>query len=345
MTRRGAARLADVARAAEVGTSIVSRVLNGDPTVSIRPETRERILAAARDLKYRPSALARGLRLSRTMTLGLIVNLSYYQEVADLIEWTQRTAAAAGYVTLIADTADFVGRGEAYQRLLNERRVDGLLIASMQVTDEFVEELREEGLPFVVLNRRVPHAVSVSVEDALGVEAAVAHVVSLGHERIAYLAGPVTSTAGRVSLEPVRRRLAGFRSGMKAAGLRVEANQVISCWIDPDSILNATKTAFARSPPPTALIVWSPAAAVVALAAVHQVGLRLPDELSLAAYNDSPLASYLQPPLTTVRMPLDEMARAGVETLLRIINGERPRSMIVRTTPVLIARGSTARRT
>src|SRR3989304_8137805 len=100
-----AVRLADVAQAAGVGTSIASRVLNGDPTVSIRPETRERILAAALSLNYRPNAMARGLRLQRTMSLGLVINLAYYYENAEILIAVERAAAAAGYVTLIADAA------------------------------------------------------------------------------------------------------------------------------------------------------------------------------------------------------------------------------------------------
>jgi LacI family transcriptional regulator len=330
-----AARLADVARAAGVGTSIASRVLNHDPTVSIRPETRERILAAALELNYRPNALARGLRLARTMTIGIIINLAYYYENAQILSAVERAVAQAGYVTLIADTADFAGRGEAYRRLLFERRVDGLLIASILVPDEFIRELKAEGLPFVVLNRRVGGAgPSASVEDELGMRVAVEHLVGLGHRRIGYVAGPV-------HVDPASRRLAGFRASAKDAGLRVPASLVKPCPVDDENVFAATQEMLRSEPRPTALVVWSPTAAVPALAAARQSGLRLPDELSIVSYNDSPVASYLDPPLTTVLMPLDEMARAGVATLLRIIDGERPRSLVAHTPPTLIERGST----
>ena len=92
------ARLTDVAQAAGVGTSIASRVLNGDPTVSIRLETRQRILDAARELNYRPNAMARGLRLARTMSLGIIINLAYYYENAEILAAVESAAASAGYV-------------------------------------------------------------------------------------------------------------------------------------------------------------------------------------------------------------------------------------------------------
>jgi LacI family transcriptional regulator len=331
-----AVRLADVARAAGVGTSIASRVLNGDPTVSIRPETRERILAAARTLNYRPNALARGLKLRRTTTLGIIANLAYYYEIAEILIAVERAAAAAGYVVLIADTADFVERGEAYHRLLSERRVDGLLIASILVTDDFVRELNEEGLPFVVLNRRLPGVgLSASVDDSRGVATAVAHLAALGHTRIGYV-------AGETSAEPVRRRLAGFRAGMRTAGLTPEPRLIRRSPPDEENVFRATSELLAETPRPTAIVVWSPTAAVPALAAAHQSGLQLPEELSVMSYNDSPIAGYLDPPLTTVRMPLREMAERGVDCLLRTISGSRAASVVVRTPPVLVERGSTA---
>src|SRR5579864_2440116 len=101
--RSGPVRLADVAEAAGVGTSIVSRVLNSDPTVSIRPETRERILRAAQELEYRPNAFARGLKLARTMTIGMVIpNLAYPVNV-EIIRGADRASTAAGYVILLAD--------------------------------------------------------------------------------------------------------------------------------------------------------------------------------------------------------------------------------------------------
>jgi DNA-binding LacI/PurR family transcriptional regulator len=329
------ARLADVARAAGVGTSIASRVLNHDPTVSIRLETRERILEAARELNYRPNAMARGLRLSRTMSLGIIINLAYYYENAEILAAVESSAASAGYVTLIADTADFVTRGEAYRRLLFERRVDGLLIASIFATDDFIHELKEESLPFVVLNRRVTGiGPSASVDDALGMQIAVEHLVQLGHRRVGYLAGPA-------HVDPASRRLAGFRAGIRDAGLRIPTRLVRHCLVDDESVLRATEELLAVDPCPTAIAVWSPTAAVPALAAVRRRGLRVPDEMSLIAYNDSPIASYLEPPLTTVHMPLAEMARGGVECLLEAIDGGKPRSFVVRTAPALVEREST----
>jgi LacI family transcriptional regulator len=199
-------RLVDVARAAGVGASTASRVLNGDPTISIRPETRERIFRAARRLNYRPNAFARGLKLARTMTLGMVIPNLAYPVNAEIIRGAERRAAAAGYVILLADAEEFVQAGEAYQRLLLERRVDGLLIASASTSEELLGELAEHGLPFVLVNRRVPRlGPSVTVDDALGMRLAVEHLVGLGHRRIA----PPTPTQPSAALLGFRRGWCG----------------------------------------------------------------------------------------------------------------------------------------
>lgn len=332
---RSAARLADVAALAGVGTSIVSRVLNNDPTVSTRPETRERILRAARQLNYRPNALGRGLKLSRTMTLGLVVNLGY-SEVGEIISGVERQAAAAGYTTLIADANAFVERGDTYGRLLFERRVDGLLIASGLASDELVRELRGEGIPFVLVNRRLAGVgPSVIVDDAAGARIGVDHLLALGHRRIGYIAGPSYA-------DVARRRLAGFRAGLRAAGVRIPESYVVHGALEEDAGFRAMEQLIAASPRPTAVAIWSPTAAIGALAAARSHALRVPGDMSVVAFQDMPIAKYLDPPLTRVRMPLEEMAKRSVDMLLRLIEGRTARSIVVQSTPELVHGASTA---
>jgi LacI family transcriptional regulator, galactose operon repressor len=332
-------RLADVAKAAGVGTSIVSRVLNSDPTVSIRPETRERILQAARELEYRPNAFARGLKLARTMTIGMVIPNLAYPVNAEIIRGAERAAAAAGYVILLADADEFLQTGEAYQRLLLEQRVDGLLIASASTEEPFLRELVTKGLPFVLLNRRVPHiGPCVSVDDGRGVALAVEHLAALGHRRIAHIGGPR-------DVDTARRRLAGFRAGMRAAGLRIRTGQVAESPYEEEGGKQAMVRLLELRPRPTAVVVWSLAAAVGALAAANERGVTVPAELSIVGFHDAPIAAYLHPPLTTVRMPLGEMAERGVGVLLDLIQrpqrGGRARDIVVSDAPVLVERGST----
>jgi LacI family transcriptional regulator len=329
-------RLADVAREAGVGTSIVSRVLNRDPTVSIRPETRERIEEAARALNYRPNAFARGLKLRRTMTVGVVIPHLAYPVNAEIIKGAERRAALAGYVTLLADADEFLQSGEAYRRLLLEQRVDGLLIASASTGETLLSELAESGLPFVLANRRVPHlGPSVTVDDAKGTEIAVRHLLELGHRRIAHITGPRDA-------DTARRRATGFRSAMRFARLGVPASYVVEAPYEEEGGLRAMERLLSLATPPTAVVVWSLAAAIGAVAAAKRRGLEVPGDLSLVGFHDAPLAEYLDPPLTTVRMPLGEMAERGVEMLLQMIEGSKVRSQIVQTLPELVLRASTA---
>ena len=157
MTRGGDAspvRLRDVAVAAGVNPSIASRILNDDPTLSARPETRRRVRSAAQQLGYTPNAFARGLKRRRTTTLGLVLANVAAAANQDLIVGAERRAAASGYVVLLADTED-VGRGnDLHRRLVLERRVDGLVIASTPTDDQFIRDLEQHGLPYVLVNQR-----------------------------------------------------------------------------------------------------------------------------------------------------------------------------------------------
>jgi LacI family transcriptional regulator len=330
------ARLADVATAAGVGTSIVSRVLNGDPTVSIRPQTRDRILAAARELNYRPNAFARGLKLARTMTIGLVIPNLAYPVNAEIIRGAERRAAAVGYVVLLADSEEFLQAGEAFERMLRERRVDGLLIASASTREPVVQALARESLPFVLVNRRVPHVgPSVTVDDAGGMRLGVEHLLALGHRGIAHIAGPEDA-------DTARRRLAGFRAAMQAARLRVPAPYVTTASYDEKGGFVAMEQLLSQPVRPTAVTVWSLGAAIGALAAARRHGVAVPNELSVVGFHDAPIAEFLDPPLTTVLMPLREMAERSVDCLLAMVDGQVAEDIVVETAPTLIERASTA---
>jgi DNA-binding LacI/PurR family transcriptional regulator len=330
-------RLIDVAQEAGVGTSVVSRVLNGDPSLSVRDETRQRIVEAAARLDYRPNALARGLKLAKTMTVGLVIHLGY-SENAELIAAVERAAADRGYLTLLADASEFVSHGESYRRLLLERRVDGLLMASGLGEDAFLRELYDHGLPVMMVNRRLRGgAPSASLDDERGMAMAVQHLIGLGHTRIGYIGGPGSADISR-------RRLAGFRDAMRAAGLRVATRHVKESSEHEAGGFDAMRDLLEDGRPPTAVAVWSVTSAVGALAAVRRAGQVVPDDVSVIAFHDAPIAEYLEPPLATVRMPMAQMANAAVKGVLALAEGKTVAdSIVARPAPVLVRRSSTAR--
>lgn len=328
-------RLVDVAEACGVTVSIVSRVLNGDPTVSARAETRERIFEAARQLAYVPNGFARGLRRSRTMTIGAVLPNLAYAVNAEIIRGAERQAAAEGYVLLVADAMEFGPASAAYQRLLMEGRVDGLLIASGTTADGASAALSALPLPVVHANRRgEKYGVSVSVDDELGIGLSVDRLVDLGHTRIGYVAGPRDA-------DTARRRRAGFRARMRERGLEVRPSMIVETTFTEAGGFEAMQRLLAMRRRPTAVVAASFASAVGVMSAVATAGLRVPDDVSVVGFHDASVAAYLNPPLSTVRMPLAEMAEAAVATLVRLIDGQEVEDIVVRSpAPVLIERGS-----
>jgi LacI family transcriptional regulator len=329
-------RLVDVAEACGVTVSIVSRVLNGDPTVSARPQTRERIFAAARQLSYVPNGFARGLRRSRTMTIGAVLPNLAYAVNAEIIRGAERQAAAEGYVLLVADAVEFGPTGAAYQRLLMEGRVDGLLIASSTTAEGATAALSTFPLPVVHVNRRgEDFGVSVSVDDELGIGLAVDHLVGLGHQSIGYIAGPRDA-------DTARRRRGGFIARMRHHGRPAGTTRIVETEFTEAGGFEAMQRLLALRRPPTAVVAASMASAVGAMSAVARAGLSVPGDVSIVGFHDAPVAGYLNPPLSTIRMPLGEMAEAAVNTLVRLIDGRPVEDLVIRSPePVLIERAST----
>jgi LacI family transcriptional regulator len=332
-------RLADVAERAGVGTSIVSRVLNEDPTASVRPETRERILEAARNLGYRPHFLGRALRATRSTTLALIIPHLADTVNAAILRGAARAAAAQGYALLVSDADDFLAGADAAAPLLLDGRVDGFLLAGGETSDtatRFLTDLRRSAIPFVAVNRRIAGVEpNVSMDDALGMEMLVRHLVELGHRRIAHIAGPEEA-------DTARRRLEGYRRGLRAAGLRTSSSAVARSTLDESEGHAAMERLLELRPRPTAVVVWSLSAAVGALAAAREHGIAVPGDVSVAAFHDAPMCEFLEPSLTTVRMPLYELSQMAVQVLLDVIAGASPGNVVLDApAPSVVVRRST----
>jgi LacI family transcriptional regulator len=328
-TPRLRVRMKDVAADAGVDTSLVSRLLSGDETLSVRPETEARVLEAVRRLGYRRNTAARTLKTSRTMALGMVLpgfgNVIY----GEIARGAEERASAAGYVLLI--TGDAAG---AHNEVL-EDRVDGLLYAT--ATTASVPTLNAPGAPpAILINRREPATgPSVIVDDEAGVAVATSYLASLGHRLIAHIAGPQT-------VDTARRRQRGFVDAMADLGLEVPDGHVVEAPFDERGGAMATATLLAGPIRPTAIVVANAIAAVGAMGALRRAGLAIPGDISIAALHEIPNAPYLEPPLTTVRMPLVELGRRAVDVLLGMIDGGAGSDVLVERAPELIVRESCA---
>jgi len=326
-------RLEDVAARADVHVSTVSRVLNGRDGDAIRPETRERIFEAARELRYRPNALARALKTSTTGAIGLLVPSLRNPVYSAVIRGAFDRAWERSFVVVLAEDLDESSAQQAYERLVQEGRIDGVMIASTRPGSPLIDLVARDSVPCVFVNRRHPGSgrnVSMREEDAGGL--AAAHLIGLGHTRLAHISGPG-------ELDTARRRAEGFLEA--AAGRGLDA-AVAEAPFEELGGFRGMSELLQRPDRPTGVFASNINQAVGAMAAAHRAGIRVPDDVSLIGYDDDPLGAYLHTPLTSIRMPLAELGRMAVDALLDQIHGGSPRDVVVESAPELLVRSSTA---
>jgi DNA-binding LacI/PurR family transcriptional regulator len=325
-------RLVDVARTAGVSKSIASRVLNGDPALLVRPETRERVLRAASQLGYRPHAAARSLKRAETGALGLLVPPLTNPVYVRIIRGAFERALERDFVVLLVEDVDPLQAESTASRLVQAERIDGLMIASAQPGHPLLRSLRRDRVPHVFVNRGVPRSGrNVVIDEAGASAAALRHLLHLGHCRIGHVAGPR-------ALDTARRRTMGFVEAASAHGLRVE---VAEGDFGESGGAAAARELLERRPDLTALYTSTLSQAVGVYHTAWELGLAVPAELSLIGYDDMPLAEYLRPPLTTVRTPLAELGAAAVDALVDQLLGGKPRDVVVGAGPGVVVRAST----
>lgn len=327
--------LADVARVAGVHVSIVSKVLNDRSDVSVKDETRERIQVAARKLNYRPNAFARGLRLAQTKTAGILVPTLRNPVLATIVRAASRRAWEKGFVVAIAEDAeaeqDFLAI-EAFERLVMEGRIDGLFVLSARSNSPLINRFHTYSVPTVFVNRRNPggtHSVSMMEEEAGRL--AAGHLIDLGHSNIAHI--------GPMRVDTAARRQVGFAEAChERRVVQIQKDVPFTEEGGREGVIELLDLAN----PPTAVFASNINIAIGALAGARQAGAQVPRDLSIIGYDDDPIAQFLEVPLTTIRMPLDELGRKGIDVLLEEIEGKEPESVVVSTSPELIERESTS---
>ena len=309
---RPAVTMRDVARLTGVSQSTVSRVLSGAPTaVPIADDTRERVLAAARSLGYRPNPLARGLRGMKTMLLGVIVRDITDPFFAGAIEAVSIEAAARGYNVVLGHAHGRADEAIALWGVLEARHCDAILmLGDMSDQPRLAEDLRGSPVPVVALweGSKPAGIASVSVDNASGIRAVLDHLVELGHRRIGFLAGR--------RLGDIQEREAAYVEFMTARGEPVPAGYLQYASNDPPGGAAGLAAMLELADPPTAVVASTDVLAIGILFEAHARGIRVPDELSVTGFDDIPLAAFSIPALTTVRMPTREMVAAAVTMLI-----------------------------
>lgn len=326
-----------VARRAGVHAATASRALNEATRPLVAPDTSARVLRAARELNYHPNHAARSLRTQRSMTIGVVIPDITNSLFPPIVRGIEDFLAPAGYVALVANTGRDVERERVVLREMLARSVEGIVLATARRSYPLLEEPPLRGLPVVLVNRVTDDALfpSVSTDDRLGARLAVAHLLELGHRRIAHIAGPDLLSTGF-------GRKSGYLEGMRAAGVSARAALLVTAdsYAEEEGYRCATEL-YRRQSPFSAILAANDMLALGALRALDENGLRCPDDYSLVGFNDMPLVDRITPPLTTIRLPQYE---AGIEAARLLLDRIRQRDAPVRSVllaPQLVVRRST----
>ena len=328
----------DIAHAAGVSQSTVSRVLNDAPTsVPIAAETRERVREVAERLGYRPNPLARGLRGARTMLLGVIV-----REITDpffsmAIEALSTEALSRGYNVVLGSAHSKADEAIALRAVLETRHCDAiLLLGDMRDEPKFLEDLRASQTPVVALwHGTVLEGIpTVNIDNRAGIMSALDHLRGLGHTRIAFIGGR--------PLGDIRERRTAYLEHLAALGLEVPEDFVQNVTNDPAGGDLALRALMSLDNPPTGVVCSTDNLAVGVLHAASDLGIRIPEDLSVVGFDDIPLTSYTVPPLTTVRMPIAEMSGVAARLAMDELTDEESAELHAYVAvPTLVVREST----
>lgn len=323
--------ITDVARRAGVSITTVSRVLNNTGGYPVKAATRERVLSAVEELGYRPNDLARGLLSKRSRTIGLLIpdiSNPYYPELSLGVE---DTAYENGYSVIFCNTSRQAEKLEHYVDVLLQKRADGIIIAGGGT--DFAPVLRAIGdfeVQVTVVGRHGTPFPSVQIDNVHAARKAISHLLDLGHERIAFISGPM-------NLSSVQDRLDGYRSSLEQFGGAREDRLVREGDFQYESGYRAALSLLRDSDPPTAIFAANDRMAIGAISAALDTGLGVPDELSVVGFDDIAMARYVRPTLTTVSLSDYEMGVAAMRSMLRLLRGEEvpevswlPTEMVIR---------------
>ncbi len=316
----------DVARLAQVSVATVSRVLNGSAPVA--DATRERILDAARELRYSPHGAARSLSSRRTGALGVILPDLHGEFFSELLRGVDQTAQAQGLHLLVSSSHhDRDGLLSALQAM--HGRVDGLLVMAPDLDGAALDHALPARLPVVLVScasvapRAGAAMRAIDVDNEGGAVAMTRHLLALGRRRIAFVAGPPENADARGRLEGFRRALAeasGGAGGVEAVEIAGDFSER-SGWHAAHALLDADGD---RERAPTAIFAANDAMAIGALSALRERGREVPGDVAVVGFDDIPMSRYMHPPLSTVRVDISTLGATATGRLLELLTGPPP---------------------
>ena len=336
MSDRAKHTMRDVARLAGVSTSTVSAVLNA--SVPVSAARKKRVMDAMAALDYHPDAIARGLKTGKTNAIGVVVpdiTNAFYPEV---VRGVEDAARRAGYAVLLCDSNENAANEDAHLVTLFSRRVDGVLLACCANSTAYATMVRRR-FPMVFVDRIPPAATegTVSSDNVQAGYAATRHLLELGHERIAML-------AGNTALLPHHDRLEGFRKAMQESHLPIRDEYLACGELQIQNGIEATQRLLKLTAPPTAIMVSNNKLLLGVLQSLDENRIPVPQQVSILGFDDFIWNRYFSPSITSIAQSTYEMGRRSFELLLQIMHrkkGERLPEKHIRLAVELRLRNST----
>ncbi len=326
-----------VAKHAGVSRTTVSFILNDVPGVKFPQETKDRVLHAAETLGYVPNEAARTLASGKTYTVGLVLRQAEHLKVDAFISQAifglNEVCNQQGFRLLI-ESSDDIDREGTYSGLVKAKKIDGLVVINSRIDDKQLYAVVDQGFPTVLIGS-VEHSEEYSIIHDSKVVDLVEYLISLGHKRIAHITlAPLSDHS--VSFE----RLLSYRKVLETSGIGFDDALVRYGNYSAESGFMAMNELLVKKPYPTAVFAANDTIAIGVMAAIHQKGLRIPQDIVVVGYDDIPIAAYTSPPLTTVRQSAVESGKLAGEMLIQLVRGEKPKKRVKRLEAELIVRES-----
>ena len=308
----------DIAKAAGVSHSTVSRSLSDSPLVT--PDTKARIQRLAREMGYTPDAWARSLVMGRTRTVGVVVTTIADPFIAQVVQGIESTAYEHDYTVILASSNSDPSREIAAVEMLRSKRVDGVIVTASRVGALYQDHLERIGAPVVLINNHSEQSghylYSVTVDSQHGGYLATRHLVELGHRRIAYVTGPLNHSSNT-------GRLAGYAQALTEANIPFDSALVAPGNGRVESGEQALSD-LRSARPFTAVFCYNDMAAIGLLRAARRFNLAIPQDLSVVGFDDISFASYVCPALTTIAQPQFEMGQQAMQMALELMKDQQP---------------------
>lgn len=320
MNKKSAATIKEVAELAEVSQMTVSRVLN-DQT-AVRDTTRKRVQAAIRQLNYRPNIMARNLAGRTGLFIGLIYRNPSYGYLSEFLLGALDTCRKLGHYLIVEEPLvddNMVDLEQIEKRFLDTSIQALIVVPPLSDDPKLIDTLERTGISFVCVSPKLDGYTGPSVRmlDRPAAKEMTDYLLGLGHKRIALITGPPDHKSSQL-------RFDGYKEACDGAGVQIDETTIERGDFTYVSGMQATVKLLASDNPPTAIFACNDDMAAGAIAAVHQAGLRVPEDISVVGFDDTQNASALWPPLTTIRQPIREMARSAIEFLGRRTPAAQP---------------------